>query len=123
MFIIRKEFHFSAAHHLSGLPPEHPCSNVHGHNYIVTVELRVKNKKELTPVGFVEDYRNLEDIKKYIDTVLDHKDLNAVLPFNPTAELMAEYFYEQWKLSHPRLRAVEICETPKTTARYDPKVS
>lgn len=39
MFRIRKEFHFSASHQLTHLPPDHQCARLHGHNYIVVVEL------------------------------------------------------------------------------------
>ena len=119
MFIIRKEFHFSASHCLEHLPEGHPCTRVHGHNYIVTVELRCKRKRELTEAGFVQDYRALEHIKKFIDDALDHKHLNDFLPFNPSAELIAEHLYNLWKKSTPRLWAVEVSETPKTVARYD----
>ena len=39
MFRITKEFHFSASHQLTALPAEHQCARLHGHNYIVVVEL------------------------------------------------------------------------------------
>ena len=39
MFKISKEFYFSAAHALFGLPDDHPCTRLHGHNYVVTVHL------------------------------------------------------------------------------------
>ena len=39
MFRIRKEFHFSASHRLEHLPPDHQCARLHGHNYVVVVEL------------------------------------------------------------------------------------
>jgi len=118
MYIIRKEFAFSAGHHLEGLPPEHPCSETHGHNYIVTAEFR---STKLNKVGFVIDYRALAPIKNYIDTVLDHKDLNKVLSFNPTAENLAKHLYTEFKFSKKfhQLHAVEISETPKTMARYE----
>ena len=117
MYKIRKEFHFSASHQLNCLPETNPCSRVHGHNYVVTVELCVK---ELNDVGFVVDYRALDDIKKYIDDVLDHQHLNDILPFNPTAENMAKNMYEYFNFLHPEVCAVEVCETPKTSARYEP---
>ena len=119
MFTIRKEFHFSASHVLKHLPENHPCSRMHGHNYIVTVELRTKKKRDLTEAGFVCDYRALEPIKKYIDDTLDHRHLNDIFPFNPTAEFLAEEIYKQFKERFPRLWAVEVSETPKTNARYD----
>ena len=39
MYRITKEFHFSASHQLSHLPDDHQCARLHGHNYIVVVEL------------------------------------------------------------------------------------
>lgn len=117
MYTIRKEFHFSAAHRLEGLPENHPCSKNHGHNYIVTVEL---STIKLDETGFVTDYRALEPIKKFIDDALDHKDLNDFLPFNPTAENIAKYIFQLFKTRFPQLSAVEVSETPKTNARYEP---
>jgi len=117
MFKIRKEFHFSASHVLNGLPDEHPCSRLHGHNYVITVELK---SPTLNKVGFVRDYRELDHIKKFIDDAFDHKHLNDFFPVNPSAENMAEFCYITWKNFTPELCAVEVCETPKTTARYEP---
>ena len=118
MYTIKKEFHFSASHQLHGLPKEHPCSNLHGHNYIVTVEL---SSIELNSVGFVVDYRDLEPIKKFIDTYFDHKHLNDVLPVNPTAENIAKTIFIEFRKQFPEITAVEVSETPKTMARYTPK--
>lgn len=117
MYTIRKEFHFSASHILRGLPEDHPCSRLHGHNYIVTVELMALN---LDSVGFVTDYRALEPMKKWLDDHFDHKHLNDEMPLNPTAERMAKFLYELWIDQFPQLYAVEIRETPKTSARYEP---
>jgi len=117
MYIIRKEFHFSASHFLAGLAPEHPCSRNHGHNYIVVVEL---SSVKLDDVGFVVDYRKLDLIKKVIDETLDHRCLNDVFIFNPTAENLAKRLYELFIQSFPQLSAVEVSETPKTNCRYTP---
>lgn len=116
MYTIRKEFAFSASHSLDYLPADHPCSRIHGHNYIVTVELRAY---KVDDVGMVMDYRRLEPVKKFIDSALDHRHLNDFLPFNPTAENLAVYIYELFKESIPSLYAVEVSETPKTNARYE----
>jgi 6-pyruvoyltetrahydropterin/6-carboxytetrahydropterin synthase len=118
MFTIKKEFHFSAGHRLCGLPEEHPCSSVHGHNYVVTVELTCRDS-ELSPVGFVTDYRQLEPMKQFIDRTLDHKYLNDVLDINPTAEHIAQWLFNMWVNDFPQLSAVTVSETPKTTARYE----
>ncbi|WP_029906431.1 6-carboxytetrahydropterin synthase QueD [Prevotella sp. 10(H)] len=116
MYKISKQFSFSASHILEGLPQEHPCSRLHGHNYVVTVHLRAK---DLNNVGFVKDYRELSVVKEYIDQRLDHRHLNDIVPFNPTAELLAKYLYDVFKKYIPELYAVEVSETPKTTAIYE----
>lgn len=117
MHVIRKEFNFSASHQLHGLPVEHPCSRLHGHNYVVTVEL---SSITLNETGFVKDYRELDLIKKWIDNVLDHQHLNEVFNMNPTAENMAKFIFNLFRKQIPQLTAVEVSETPKTTARYTP---
>ena len=38
MYIISKEYHFSASHQLHDLPEDHPCHRLHGHNYVVEVD-------------------------------------------------------------------------------------
>ena len=117
MYKIRKEFHFSASHQLNCRPETHPCSRVHGHNYVVTVELCAK---KLNDTGFIVDYRELDNIKKFIDDVFDHQHLNDRVLYNPTAENMAKDFYEFFHKLYPEVCAVEVCETPKTSARYEP---
>lgn len=116
MYTIRKQFAFSASHCLYCLPEDHPCSRVHGHNYIVTMELRAY---VLDKVGMVNDYRSLTPVKTYVDQVLDHRHLNDVVIFNPTAENLAKHLYDMFKEKFPNLIAVEVSETPKTTARYE----
>ncbi len=56
MYIIAKRFKFSASHVIGGLPEQHPCSRLHGHNYEFEVVLQ---SAELDSVGFVRDYREL----------------------------------------------------------------
>ncbi len=117
MYTIRKKFHFSAAHRLEKLPEGHPCSTIHGHNYTVIVEL---SSVKLNDVGFVVDYRELDYVKKYIETYLDHRFLNEKLAFNPTAENIARFIFYAIKPKYPQLTAVEVSETDKTSARYTP---
>jgi len=116
MYTITKEFHFAASHSLKRLPTDHPCSRLHGHNYVVIVELR---SHTLDEQDFVIDYGKLNLIRQYIDTKLDHQHLNAVLEFNPTAENIARHIYDVFKKTFPKLSAVTVKETPKTTARYE----
>ena len=60
-FRITKEFHFSASHQLASLPPDHQCARLHGHNYIVEVELTAD---DLNEHGFVRDYQDLSVLKQ-----------------------------------------------------------
>lgn len=121
MYSIAKEFTFSASHQLLNLPEEHQCARLHGHNYTVIVELL---SVRLDEVGFVIDYGELDFIKKYIDDNLDHKHLNDVLGFNPTAEKMAKFLYKEFEIMFNEigykdvLSKVSVKETDKTIASY-----
>ena len=118
MFTISKEFHFSASHVLKGLECGHPCGRLHGHNYVLTVFLRSNQTNE---VGFVQDYKDLSSIKKFIDEKLDHYHLNDVFPeVNPTVENMTKLMFEKFKKEFPLMFALEMSETPKTNCRYEP---
>lgn len=116
MYKISKQFAFSASHILEGLPESHPCARLHGHNYIVTVHLKAK---KLNTNGFVKDYRELSTVKDYIDNTLDHRHLNDIFSFNPTAENLSKAIYDKFKPEIPELYAIEVSETPKTTAIYE----
>ena len=114
---ISKEFHFSASHVLKDLPNGHPCGRLHGHNYIIKVFL----SGPVNEVGFVQDYKELEPLKHYIDSKLDHRHLNEIFPnFNPTVENMSKYIFERFKPIFPLMSAIEMSETPKTNCRYEP---
>lgn len=121
MYRISKDFAWSSSHQLQGLPDDHQCARLHGHNYVARVQVEAP---DLDAVGFVIDYGDLAPFKGYVDDVLDHRHLNDVLPFNPTAERLAAHLHGQLvQLLHHRLRAgwvltVGISETPKTWAYY-----
>ncbi|KQZ49830.1 6-pyruvoyl tetrahydrobiopterin synthase [Rhizobium sp. Root149] len=118
MFRITKEFHFSASHRLDHLPEDHQCNRLHGHNYIVVVELAGES---LNADGFVRDYHDLKALKTYIDDQFDHRHLNDVLGHGyTTAENLARHFYEWCKARFPETSAVKVSETPKTWAEYRP---
>jgi 6-pyruvoyltetrahydropterin/6-carboxytetrahydropterin synthase len=117
MFTIEKQFTFDASHILLGMPEGHQCGRLHGHTYTVVIELK---SKKLTEEGFVRDYGLLKPVKDYIDKNMDHRHLNDVLLFNPTAENIAKHIFDVFKLTFPEMSAVTVKETPKTAARYEP---
>ena len=117
MFTIAKEFYFSASHILDTLPAEHPCARLHGHNYVVEIQLR---SDELDEHGFVVDYGDLDAFRTIIDTELDHRHLNDVIPGPSTAENIAHYLYLRARDIWPQVTAVRVRETPRTWAEYNP---
>lgn len=118
MYRISKEFHFSASHVLNGMRPGHPCGRLHGHNYVVILEL---SAPELDILGMVLDYNDLAPFKTWIDDVLDHRHLNDVMPSNPTAENLAKFIYDSLGSDYRRLvTSVTVKETAKTCATYSP---
>lgn len=118
MYRIGKSFDFAASHRLGRLPADHPCARLHGHNYIVEVELAAE---ALDETGFVRDYRALAPLKAYIDAEFDHRDLNEVMGHDAvTAECLARHFYDWCHARWPETVAVKVRETPKTWAEYRP---
>jgi 6-pyruvoyltetrahydropterin/6-carboxytetrahydropterin synthase len=93
MFTISKRFAFSASHVIGGLPPDHPCARLHGHNYEVEIVLE---KRDVDAIGFVRDYREL------------------------SAEVIAQFLYAWCKTRWPETAAVRVSETPRTWAEYRP---
>lgn len=118
MYQISKRFEFSASHVIGGLADDHPCSRLHGHNYVVEVVLE---GADLDSVGFIRDYRELSDLKAYIDETVDHRHLNDVMGHDrTTAEVLAKWFHDWCKAKWPETAAVRVSETPKTWAEYRP---
>ncbi len=116
---ISKDFEFSASHRLSGLPEEHQCARLHGHNYVVRITVR----GTVVEPGFVIDYGDLAPVKTWIDATLDHRDLNAVIDTNPTAERLAMFIAVRAgeMILIPGRENIEevsvsVSETPKTWA-------
>ena len=93
MFEIEIVLPVSAAHQLRGYNGN--CSNLHGHNYRVTVTVR---SNELDRIGIALDFRKL---KQELDSLLeeyDHRNLSELPEFqelNPTSEVLARTIYRR----------------------------
>ncbi len=108
MYYVSKRIEISAAHRLE-LDYPSKCSCLHGHNWIVTVRCRAA---ELNANGMVTDFTV---IKEAVAGALDHKVLNEVLPFNPTAENIACHLCR----TIPNCYRVDIQESEGNTASYE----
>ncbi len=118
MYTIAKRFTFSASHIIGGLPADHPCTRLHGHNYEVEVVLQ---SPELDAVGFVRDYHELSTLGDFIGTTIEHKHLNDVLGHDrTTAEVISKWLYDWCKERWPEVTAIRVSETPCSWAEYRP---
>jgi 6-pyruvoyltetrahydropterin/6-carboxytetrahydropterin synthase len=121
MFEVAVEQTFAAGHALRNYKGK--CENVHGHNFRVQV---VIEGERLDDTGLLVDFIDVKDTMRSIIDRLDHVFLNDIVPFdvkNPSAENIAEYFYQELarglKSSVPvRVREVKVWETDIQSATY-----
>lgn len=108
MYRVKKTLEVSASHHISfaGGTQTEPD---HGHNWKITIYCAAE---ELDADGMVVDFCEIE---RRICGALDHRDLNEVLPFNPTAENLARWICDQI----PHCYKVIVRETSDNTATFE----
>ena len=108
MYKVKKTLEVAASHHISfaGGTQTEPD---HGHNWKITVYCAAE---ELDADGMVVDFCEIE---RRICGALDHRDLNEVLPFNPTAENLARWICDQI----PHCYKVIVRETSDNTATFE----
>ncbi len=109
MYEVRKTMEVSGSHHLH-LDYPSKCSNVHGHNWKITVVCRVKDDG-LDQNGMVIDFTKIKDVvNRY-----DHTNLNDFME-QPTAENVAKAIFDDV----PHCVRVEVEETEGNKAIYEP---
>ena len=129
---ICRKGHFNAAHRLynNNWSKEKNkkvfgiCSNenFHGHNYELTVKIYGELDKE---TGMVFELKRMKDIiKKEVEDVLDHKNLNLDIPYFknvvPTTENLAIFI---WKKLYDAFKincklTVILYETPRNFVEF-----
>ena len=124
MFEVSVEQTFAAGHALRNY--KGTCENVHGHNFKIQVTIE---GQQLDDTGMLVDFLDVKQSMRDVIARLDHRFLNDVPPFdvkNPSAENIAEYFYEELTsglVSNPvpvRVREVKVWETDIQSATYRP---
>lgn len=139
MISVTKIFNFEMAHALYNY--EGPCANIHGHSYILHVTLKsaTGGKNELTPPGFIMDFKDLKEIvNSKVIALLDHKlvlsleYVNSLEPntsFNnlfqfgtePTAENLLLFISKELTASLPSevsLHSLKLFETNNSYAEW-----
>jgi len=106
--------HFDAAHCLKHYPGV--CSRLHGHTWKVEVHVAGWDRDRET--NLVVDFRELKSCLKKVLETLDHQYLNAVLDnVDVSAELLAEYIYNQLELLLPeKIVLVQVTVWESATA-------
>lgn len=87
MYTLKLKHHFSAAHQLQNAYSKECNDSIHGHNWIVEVEIRVNRLIK----SMVIDFKRL----KAIINKLDHKHLNTILDFETSAENLSKYLRDK----------------------------
>ncbi|MDF2613860.1 MAG: queD [Clostridia bacterium] len=138
MYILKAEHSFDSAHFLAGY--EGKCSNIHGHRW--RIEIEVKSNvliKDGQLSGMVVDFGDLKQAVKRMADEYDHaliieegtmreETLGCLLqdafkiikvPFRPTAENFAAYFYNRMKADGFDVKRATVYETPANSAAYE----
>lgn len=108
MYYVTKRLEISSAHSLN-LSYESKCEELHGHNWITLIHCK---SATLNRDGMVTDFTA---IKKKISGALDHKNLNEIFDFNPTAENIAKWICDNVDNCYK----VEIWESECNKAIYE----
>ena len=88
MYYISKRIEIAFAHQLR-LNYESKCQRLNGHNGIATIYCC---SEELNENGMVVDFTH---VKRCINDRLDHRCLNELFDFNPTAENIARWIADE----------------------------
>ena len=111
MYYVTKRLEISSAHSLM-LSYQSKCEDLHGHNWIVKIYCK---SEKLNSDGMVTDFTL---IKKKISGALDHRNLNEVFDFNPTAENIARWICDNVENAYK----VEVWESEMNMAAYEKDV-
>lgn len=137
MFTLKTSVYFDSAHFLADYPGK--CARLHGHRWQIEAQFR---GEELCDNGgergMLIDFHTLKSAMKVLAEQYDHtflyeagtlpcsledemRDIGFMLtplPFRPTAENFAKYFYGLLRDQHLPIGSVTVYETPNNAATY-----
>lgn len=138
MFYLKTSASFDSAHFLYGYDGK--CKNIHGHTWKVEVEIREKELiQEGEKRGMILDFSDLKREVKEMCDEMDHalifekgtlrsSTVSALeeegfrlleVPFRPTAENFAKFFFDKLKKSGLPVHRIGVYETPDNCAFYE----
>lgn len=136
MYYLKTEHSFDSAHFLQEYDGK--CRNIHGHRWRVVATMKAESLKNsgqergmvLDFGDFKRDLKAMVDFydhaflieagslsKKLYEALIEENFKLIELPFRPTAENMAKYFYDQLSKQYP-MDLLEVYETPNNCASY-----
>jgi len=105
MYKLEKTFTIAVAHQLrdtKSLVTKKCAQNIHGHNLVITIIITTNKLVD----DMVIDFGKIKEIVNK----LDHKNLNDIFEFNPTAENIAKYLYDIIEKEYVKLLKHELIE-------------
>lgn len=138
MYYLKTEQSFDSAHFLKGYQGK--CHNLHGHRWRVIAEIQGEGlAQDAQCRGMLVDFGELKALLKTLCDELDHsliyeagslrpatvqalqaEDFRIIeVPFRPTAEEFACYFYKSIQEKGYAVHRVEVYETPNNCAAYE----
>ena len=110
MYKLSLEHTFAAAHQLTHAYSKECNDFKHGHNWRILVEITTS----FLVNGMVIDFKKLKEIINE----LDHKDLNTILDFEPTAENISKYLHDKIAEQTEGLVKITVWEAEKASITY-----
>lgn len=138
MYQLKAKAAFDSAHFLSGYAGK--CANLHGHQWVVEAIVEQGTLQETgTCRGMVIDFGDLKKALRALAEDYDHALIYETgtlrettvaaleeeqfrlipVPFRPTAECFAKYFFETLKAQNLPIKRVVVYETPDNCAAYE----
>lgn len=106
---LERSYKFEAAHFLPQVPAGHKCARMHGHSYHIEVVIEGDVDPEL---GWLMDFSAIDDHAGPLVKLLDHQILNEIEGLaNPTAELLAVWWWQRLRVTLPSVVEVAVSET------------
>lgn len=137
MYTLTTKASFDAAHFLAGYVGK--CGNLHGHRWSIVLEIKAEElqtegqergmaldfgtvKKKLKAEADYFDHCLIAEEntlkEKTIEALKEEEFLVRFVPFRPTAENFAKYFFDKLSGRGLEVASVTVYETPDNCARY-----